>query len=314
MEIIRKDDNGVEFYTVAITGQSGMSQSGLAVLTGVSRQALIKLEEALVTKAPSKPLEPFVGKPLTLVTTDPTIEGKLQGNLKIYKSVYCAAVLKHYSDKEELEQPADRPATYSLVRFAAMGIDKWIQDITGWTEYRDSIQPHTDVYIRRVQAMRDHQIDDEHWSIFREAAELLLMIEKDWQVPINQFDILDGSIGRKWRPYREGKEWAEANDDNWYQHFFVDQRKTRPCRAYKWDERAEFMRWLRGSYVPDHLPAYLIDKYGKSATRLIYTENGLLNDEILALTEVKRKSPADEQKLQNFLAARRTLELPGSPN
>jgi hypothetical protein len=314
LEIIRKDENGVEFYTVAVTGQSGMSQIGLARLADKDPKTLRNLEDALRTSAPSKSLEPFVGKTFTLRTDNPTIDGKPVGNLKIYKSNYCAAVLKHFADQEEADKAESRPATYSLVKFASMGIDRWIQDITGWTQYRDSIQPYTSVYINRIQNMRDHQIDDEHWSIFREAAELLLMIEKDWQVPINDFDILDGSIGRRWRTYREGKDWAEANDDNWYQHSFRDQRGVRDCRAYKWNERAEFERWMRSSYVPDYLPAYLITKYGKSATRLIYTENGLLNDEILALTEVKRKSLADEQMLQNFLTARRNLELPGSPN
>lgn len=312
MEIIRKEDSGVEFYTVSITGQSGMSQTGLALLAGVSRQSLIKLEEVLVTRAPSESLKPFVGKQLTLVTTNPVIDGKPQGNLKIYKSSFCAAVLRHYSGIEEQEKPSERPATYSLVKFAEIGIDRWIQDITGWTEFKEAIQPHTSVYIRRIENMRDHQIDDDHWAVFREAADLLLLLEKDWQVPINDFDILDGSIGKKWRQHREGKDWAEPDDDNWYDHKFRDKRGTIPARAYSWDERSHFERWLRNEYVPSYLPAYLVSKYGKSVVRLIYTENGLLNDEILSITEVKRKSPKDEEKLQRFLAARKQLELPGS--
>lgn len=89
MDIILKQDggeDGPEFYTVAITGQSGMSQSGLAVLAGVSRQALLQLEDTLASRSPSEALESFVGKPLTLVISDPVIDGKRQGNLKIYKA------------------------------------------------------------------------------------------------------------------------------------------------------------------------------------------------------------------------------------
>jgi hypothetical protein len=50
--IIRSEENGIEFYTIAATGESGMSQSGLAILAGVSRQSIIKLEKSLVPKSP----------------------------------------------------------------------------------------------------------------------------------------------------------------------------------------------------------------------------------------------------------------------
>jgi hypothetical protein len=305
MEIIRKQEEGVEFYTVTLTGQSGMSESGLSLLTGVTRQALSQLENTLASRAPSEFLESFVGQPLTLAISDPTIEGRPAGNLKIYKSSYCAAVLRHYSRIEETQRKDLRPATYSLVKFAEKGIDTWIQDVTGWRQWQETIQPHTDVYIKRIEHMRDHQISDDLWMIFREAAELLLLLEKDWRVPINEYDILDGSIGRRWSQYREGETWAGSAGT--YNHQFRDQRGLRPCTAYKYDELPYFKQWLRRVYVPTLLPIYLEDKYGKSATRLIYTENGLLTDEILALTEVKRRSPADDVKLSRFHAARQKL-------
>jgi len=55
-----------EFYTVVITGQSGMSQSGLAALAGVDCGTIRNLEKTLGNSAPSESLEPFVGKALTL--------------------------------------------------------------------------------------------------------------------------------------------------------------------------------------------------------------------------------------------------------
>lgn len=305
MDLIRKEEDGVEFYTVLMTGQSGMSQSGLAILAGVTQQALSQLEKTLTSRAPSEWLQPFVDSPLTLTIDDPVVDGKRQGNLKVYKSSYCAAVLKHYSEIERQEAKPSRPATYSLVRFAERGIDSWIQDITGWRQWQEVIKPHTDVYIRRIEHMRDHKIDDELWAIFREAAELLLLIEKDWRVPINDYDILDGSIGRRWSDYRKGQEWV--GQAGFYTHKYRDQRGERECCAYGMSELPHFRRWLREVYIPTHLPQYLVDKYGKSSVRLIYTENSLLTDAILELTEVKRKSPADEQKFQEFLVARRKL-------
>lgn len=309
MEIIRKEEDGIEFYTVALTGQSGMSQSGLAALAGVDRKTLRDLEKLLETPLGdldlSESLKPFAGNPLTLGIDDPVIDGKRQGNLKIYKSSYCAAVLKHYSRIEELQRKDSRPATYSLVKFAEKGIDSWIQDITGWRQWQETIQPHTGVYITRIEHMRDHQISDDLWMIFREASELLLLIEKDWRVPINDYDILDGSIGRRWSDYRKTQGLSDPPGS--YTHQYRDQRGARECNAYRMSELPHFRRWLRQVYVPTFLPEYLCSKYGKSVTRLIYTENGLLTDEILGLTEVRRRSPADEQKLLQFQAARQKL-------
>lgn len=300
MEIIRKFEDKVEFYTIYFTGQSGMSQSGLSELSGVTRQALIQLETTLVSKAPSESLEPFVGVALTLVISDPTIDGKPVGNLKIYKSSYCAAVLKHYASK------GNQTALYSLLKFAERGINDWIQEITGWKQRSESLQPHTDVYIKRIERTRDHRISDDLWMIFREAAELLLLIEKDWRVPVNDYDILDGSIGRRWSDYRDVKAWIEPAGT--YTHIYRDQRGAIQCAGYHMGELPYFKRWLREVYVPKHLPKYLIDKYGKQAVRQIYTEIGGLTDEILQLTEVKRLTPQESQKYQDFLLSRHKLQ------
>ncbi|MCY6494617.1 helix-turn-helix domain-containing protein, partial [Leptolyngbya sp. GGD] len=284
MELIRREegegDDKIEFYTVVLTGQSGMSQSGLAVLAGVDQSTLSRLETTLMHSAPSETLKPFQGKSLTLMIDNPKIEGKPVGNLKIYKSSYCAAVLKHYAEQGR------QIAVFSLIKFAEKGIDSWIQEITGWKQWQEKIQPYTDVYIKRIENMRDHKISDDLWMIFREAAELLLLIEKDWQVPINQYDILDGSIGRLWSDYRKPYPWAGTVGS--YNHKFRDKRGEQPCAAYEMTELPYFRKWLREVYIPTHLPQYLVNKYGKSVTRLIYTENGLLTDVILQLTEIKR--------------------------
>ena len=302
MEIIKKVEDGVEFYTVLLTGESGMSQSGLAIFAGVTQQALSKLEDTLTTRAPSESLKPFVGKDLTLTTNEGyTMNGKSVGNLKIYRSSYCAAVLRHYAS---LPEP-NPTAVYSGFKFLEIGINSWIQDITGWKSYQDSRPLHTNVYIQRIEHMRDHKISDDLWVIFREASELLLLIEKNWQVPVNDYDLLDGSIGRRWSQHRKNQNWI-ATDQSYF-HSYRDQRGRRECKAYELTELPYFRRWLRQVYFPYFLPRYLIDKYGKQAVILIYNENGLINDEVIKLTEIKRVTPAEEEKFRNFLAARSKL-------
>ena len=108
MDLIRKVENNVEFYTVLETGESGMSQSGLAILAGVSSQALIKLEATLVTSSPSECLQPFVGENLTLVTNNEqnlTVNGKSVGNLKIYKSSHNLAELYRAQGRYDEAEP-----------------------------------------------------------------------------------------------------------------------------------------------------------------------------------------------------------------
>jgi hypothetical protein len=301
MEIIKKDENGIEFYTIDLTGQSGMSQSGLAILAGVSESALSQLEDTLLSRSPSEWLEPFMGKVLTLLSEGATIGGKSVGNLKIYKSSYCAAVLKHYASPPRLNSIA----VVSSFRFMEIGIDSWIQDITGWKQRSESLKPYTDVYIQRIGNMRDHDISDDLWMIFREASELLLLIEKDWRVPINEYDILDGSVGKRWSQYRSTQRWATQVSA--YQHQYRDQRGLRDCAAYELTELPHFRRWLKEVYIPDYLPGYLVKKYGKQAVRQIYTEIGSLNDHILEITEIKILTPKEEQKFADFLRSRQSL-------
>jgi len=120
--ILRREEDGIEFFTVQATGESGMSQSGLSILAGVSQQAVSKLEKSLTTKSPSHQLEPWVGKALTL-TTDSEYK-----NATIYHSGFCSAVIQHYAFK------GNKVAQYSLTKFSTSGIDSWIQQQTGWNQ------------------------------------------------------------------------------------------------------------------------------------------------------------------------------------
>lgn len=166
--------------------------------------------------------------------------------------------------------------------------------------------PYTSVYIRRLENIRDHQISDSMWSVFREGAEILLEIEKDFNVPVDQMDLCDGSIGRHWSIYRDGKEWAL--ESGLYIHNFRDHRGQRECKAYNLSELPYFRRWLRDKYRSTILPKYLVDKYGKRAVLQIYQEQNRIDDHILSITEEKRKTSKQDEMYQVFFAAREALE------
>ena len=167
--------------------------------------------------------------------------------------------------------------------------------------------PHTSIYIHRLENVRDHKIEDHLWMIFREASEILLMIEKDYRVPVEEMDLCDGSIGIHWSNYRKDKNWADPNEET-YIHRYRDQRGERECCAYHYCEKPHFNRWLREEYITRHLPSYLVNKYGKRAVRQIYEEMGKLDEDIMLLVDEKRLTPKQNELYDVFLAARSTLE------
>lgn len=166
-------------------------------------------------------------------------------------------------------------------------------------------QGHTSVYIKRLENMIDHKVPDDVWTTFREGAEILLLVEKEYKVPVDQMDLCDGSIGSHWRNHRLNNGFKNSVGE--YIHKFRDKRGKRPCNAYSYDELPIFRRWLREVYIPVHLPEYLVNKFGKRAVRQIYEEQELLTAEILELTEEKRKSPKQEEMHEVFLAAREAM-------
>jgi Phage regulatory protein Rha (Phage_pRha) len=163
-------------------------------------------------------------------------------------------------------------------------------------------QPTTTIYIQRLQNMSDHTVADDVWTTFREGAEILLMLEKDYKVPVSQMDLCDGSIGSHWVQYR--RETGIDNLVRKYIHRFRDNRPDVEPNAFEYSELPAFRKWLRELYTPNHLPKYLVDKYGKRAVRQIYEEQRKLTDYILEITEEKRITPKQEELYQVFLAAR----------
>lgn len=125
--VVKSDLEGIEFYTVLATGESGMSQSGLARVVNTPRQTVENLLQDLVAgNSRSKCLEAFIGKKLWL------LENGLS-NAKIVKDDVCAAVIEHYAFEA---RKTTQTAIDVYRRFAARGVRGWIQEITGWEDER----------------------------------------------------------------------------------------------------------------------------------------------------------------------------------
>jgi len=91
---VRNVQNEIEFFTNVETGESGLSVTGLAILCGVSHQAVSKLLSDLATKSPSKWLEAWVGIDQNLATSKASKHG---GRVRVLKDLLCSAVIKHYA-------------------------------------------------------------------------------------------------------------------------------------------------------------------------------------------------------------------------
>jgi hypothetical protein len=252
-EIIRQTEDGIEFYTVTSTGKSGMSQSGLSVLAGVTRQAIIKLEETLVTKAPSKSLEPFVGKDLTLVTENEAfVEGKPVGNLRIYSSGFCSSVIQHYAFK------GNETAQYSMGKFSDMGIERWIQQITGWSKSEPQGQPYW--YRRLIMYREKTRIPVGYFSVFEEIISLIGDLEAQGYV-IPAGCVPDASVGKCWATYLRKVEKINPKDVALkYKHYYPDWAHSVKAFIYPLEFLPKFRIWMEETYKPIKMVAYFQKK------------------------------------------------------
>jgi len=101
-----------------------------------------------------------------------------------------------------------------------------------------------------------------YWAVIEECGHLLLDVERAGY-PIDRFDILDGSVGRRYSDFRKNNNISNPTAIATYK---VDAcPKPVPIAVYPYSEMGIFKRWLKEVYMVNHLPKYLQDKYGKLA-------------------------------------------------
>ena len=134
MNITRVERDGVEFFTIDATGESGMSESGLARICGISQQsmnAFLKSLRNLPTgKNEKNDLNPALDGNIWLQARGLSAIEKTQiRNLAIVRADACATVIEHYGFYSKYKTPE---ALFAFQKFARLGITGWIQEATHW--------------------------------------------------------------------------------------------------------------------------------------------------------------------------------------
>jgi hypothetical protein len=164
MNITRVERDGVEFFTIDETGESGMSETGLGQICGVSRQAVsLVLRDLIASKTDQNQLEPLQNKEIWLQAKGlPVIEKSKIRNLKIVRAEVCAQVVKHYAFHARHKTPE---AMFALEKFASLGITAWIQEVTHW---HGNPRPRTGIVLEfaTIAEILDKKIDGTALRIF----------------------------------------------------------------------------------------------------------------------------------------------------
>jgi predicted transcriptional regulator len=164
MTITRVVRDDVEFFTIDATGESGMSETGLARLCGVTKQAVsLFLRDMVSSKSSSKQLEPVQRKDLWCQAKglNATERSKIS-NLYIVSAKVCAKVIKHYAFDSKYKT---EKALFAYQMFAEMGINSWIQEMTDW---RGTVVPRNGFVLdfKTIDLLLNKKLDGTSYRVF----------------------------------------------------------------------------------------------------------------------------------------------------
>jgi hypothetical protein len=164
MNITRVERDGVEFFTIDDTGESGMSETGLARLCGVTRMAVNKkLRESVYTWEQDGSLKPGFRKNLSCIPRDGRkISSSQDLNIKVLSAELCARVIEHYAFESKYKT---EEALFAYRKFASMGINAWIQEATHW---HGNPRPRTGIVLEfaTIADILDKKVDGTALRIF----------------------------------------------------------------------------------------------------------------------------------------------------
>jgi hypothetical protein len=122
-------------------------------------------------------------------------------------------------------------------------------------------QPELRAYFKRFSLFPKKNLRPKHWCVFLEIPELLEITHERMRLDVGQRDLIDGSVGKMWSKYRNGKDWAVERHELPYT--FPGETKPYPIWQYHNSELPFFREWLNEVYEPEHLYRYTERKYGE---------------------------------------------------
>lgn len=120
------EKDGIEFYVSKDGKQTGMSIAGLARCCGIAHSTLRGVLKSVGGGNDRfEKLKPFADKVFIDLG-----DGESEKNAKIVNSEVCAILITYYAF--EVKNPLNDIAKNTLAKFASIGIDSWIKQITGF--------------------------------------------------------------------------------------------------------------------------------------------------------------------------------------
>jgi hypothetical protein len=133
LEIVKPTTvGGIEFYVSNLSGESGISQSGIARLCGLTETTIRLLINGLGDRSVSH--ERMRHPALALILgMDLTLDITSGNQAKVIKDEYAADIIAYYASR------GNKTAHISLKKFQVIGIRTWIKEITGHSTGNDLV-------------------------------------------------------------------------------------------------------------------------------------------------------------------------------
>lgn len=164
MNITRVERDGVEFFTVDDTGESGMSESGLARLCGVAPVSVHRfISSTSLAWDHEKELNPAFRKTIPFKPNgNSNLKFGQNSNIKILSAVVCARVIRHYALESKNKT---QEALFALDKFSTAGITGWIQEITHW---HGNAVPKTGIVtdFNTIDTLMDKRLDGSSYRVY----------------------------------------------------------------------------------------------------------------------------------------------------
>ncbi|MBD2490565.1 hypothetical protein [Aulosira sp. FACHB-615] len=167
------DPDGVEYFTVIATGQSGMSQSGLAKFLGVHDK---KIASWIKRVQQADPLNNSLPKCLKLFAGNyPNILGYFDyENRNILSDSFCIAIIEYYASySKQVNKESQAKAKQALKLISCLGMQSFIHQKTGWKP-NDLSSSTTNIWWQKIAGtFADNSAYDQAMQLGREYRESL---------------------------------------------------------------------------------------------------------------------------------------------